>query len=249
MTSYSPEPSASNPSDFENIIDHNSISWLSKDTLKKIEVENINNETYGKVTIKGKKWNIYFELRSVNNSEFQHDWWGSKKFHCNTVNDIIIKLNNDYLITPIEEENISNLKTLIRENYNSINIISYYNTNNNSEWFAYKNITETKLSDMVNLPNFPVVIKKITPTHRSESLLFNKDQYHSYTGNNIVDLDKISVIEVVGYPITIEIIKLDSDEILSYVKDTINKLIVNYDDINNRCPVHRDGINLLEMYI
>jgi hypothetical protein len=47
-----------NIGDFEDIIDHNSINWLSKEKLQQIEIYETDNEIKGKVTIRGKLWNI-----------------------------------------------------------------------------------------------------------------------------------------------------------------------------------------------
>ena len=47
-----------NIGDFEDIIDHNSINWLSKEKLQQIEIYEIDNKIKGKVTIRGKLWNI-----------------------------------------------------------------------------------------------------------------------------------------------------------------------------------------------
>jgi hypothetical protein len=51
-----------NIGDFIDIIDHNYINWLSKDKLKEIEIFEQNNKIYGKVTIRGKKWFIHFDI-------------------------------------------------------------------------------------------------------------------------------------------------------------------------------------------
>jgi hypothetical protein len=47
-----------NIGDFEDIIDHNSINWLSKEKLQQIEIYETDNNIKGKVTIRGKLWNI-----------------------------------------------------------------------------------------------------------------------------------------------------------------------------------------------
>jgi hypothetical protein len=48
--------------DFENIIDHNSINRLSKEKLKDIIIFEKNNNVYGEVIIKGKKWGIEIKI-------------------------------------------------------------------------------------------------------------------------------------------------------------------------------------------
>lgn len=49
--------------DFEDIIDHNSIYWLSKEKLQEIELYIKNKNVFGKVIIRGKEWNIWFEVQ------------------------------------------------------------------------------------------------------------------------------------------------------------------------------------------
>lgn len=51
--------------DFENIIDHNEINWLSKETLQKIILYEEENEIFGKVMIKNKEWFIEFNYYNL----------------------------------------------------------------------------------------------------------------------------------------------------------------------------------------
>jgi hypothetical protein len=48
--------------DFEDSIDHNTINWLSKEKLKDIYIYEKNNEVWGEVMIKGKKWHICINM-------------------------------------------------------------------------------------------------------------------------------------------------------------------------------------------
>jgi hypothetical protein len=66
---------------------------------------------------------------------------------------------------------------------------------------------------------------------------------------SINDLDKIYISEIIGYPITIELIKNDTDSISIHVKNHINKLIEDYDNINKRHPFNKEGSNSLTMYL
>jgi hypothetical protein len=237
-------PDEFNIGDFENLIDHNSISWLSKDILKKIELDKKDNDIYGKVSIKGKIWNIYFELSSLN-TEFDTNWGGSKNFNCNIDNDIIVKSRNNYLIKTEDPMMNDNLKTLIKENNNSINIIYTYNSSpDSSGWFAYKNIKETKLTDFTDTPIFPLILKKNDKNYRLEVNICKKARYDHYLDLWKKDLNNVYVIEITGYLINITLQKISHN-----LQGTINKLIDNYDNINERRPFHREGINLLVMYI
>jgi len=51
-----------NIGDFEELIDHNNINWLSRDKLKEIKIYEIEGEILGEVKIRNKKWIIYFEI-------------------------------------------------------------------------------------------------------------------------------------------------------------------------------------------
>ena len=46
--------------DFEELIVHNSINWLSPEKIKEMEIYEQNSEIKGKINIKGKTWNINF---------------------------------------------------------------------------------------------------------------------------------------------------------------------------------------------
>ena len=62
-------------------------------------------------------------------------------------------------------------------------------------------------------------------------------------------MDNIYINEISGYPISITLQKMSTDDLTIYVKGEINKLIDNYDNVNERRPIHKDENNLLEMYI
>jgi hypothetical protein len=55
-------PGEFNIGDFEDVIDHNYINWLSKEKLKDIYIYEKNNEVWGEVMIKGKKWHICINM-------------------------------------------------------------------------------------------------------------------------------------------------------------------------------------------
>jgi len=55
-------PNEFNIGDFEDWIDHNYINWLSKEKLKDIYIFEKDNEVWGEVMIKGKKWHICINM-------------------------------------------------------------------------------------------------------------------------------------------------------------------------------------------
>lgn len=89
-------PEEFNIGDFEKLIDHNFINWLSKDTLKKIEINKVGNEICGKVSIKGKTWQILFNLDNLNSTEFETNWKGSPDKLSDYVIGEINKLIDNY---------------------------------------------------------------------------------------------------------------------------------------------------------
>lgn len=250
-------PDEFNIGDFEDLIDHNSINWLSKEKLKEIKIYKKNNEIYGKVTIKEKLWIINIEMQSMNHSEFQNGWWGNKKFNCVIENDTIkIYISNSYLIKSMNDDDKDKLNALISENglvhiisYNvkSVPTSTYYDK---IIWFAYHVKKETKLNEINNKPTeFPIIWTKKTIHYISEVVIDSEERYDFYMKNDINDLDKIYISEIIGYPITIELIKNDTDSISIHVKNHINKLIEDYDNINKRHPFNKEGSNSLTMYL
>jgi len=89
-------PGEFNIGDFEKLIDHNFINWLSKDTLKNIKIEKVQGQICGKVSIKGKTWQILFNLDNLNSTEFETNWKGSPDKLSDYVNGEINKLIDNY---------------------------------------------------------------------------------------------------------------------------------------------------------
>ena len=243
-------PNEFNIGDFEKLIDHNFINWLSKDTLKKIEIDKKDKEIYGKVSIKGKTWSILFNLDNLNSTEFETDWVVSRKFNCNIDNNIIVKSKNNYLIKTEDEAMNDSLKTLVSNNNNSINIIYTYDSSPTSNgWFGYKINNETKLTNYTGTPIFPLIFKKTINNYTNEVIIPHKFRYDHYLELWEKDLDKIYVSEITGYLISIKLQIISPDDLPNYVKGEINKLIDNYDNIKERRPFHKEGNNLLEMFM
>ena len=239
------EPDEFNIGDFENIIDHNSINWLSKEKLKQIEIYENKFNVSGKVTIKNKKWIIIFDMWSYKSSEFQSGWWGSKIFKCNIDDDGFIKIHkkNSYIITAKNEENINKLKELIVEN-NDVNIINSYHIG----WFLYHITNDFKFNNEYK-PTFPLIWKKITQNYTTESLINDHEKYNFYLKQDEKDIDKIYINEIIGYVINIELIEKNIIEKMNDIKEIINRKIEKYDFINERIPFNRSSDKFLEVYL
>jgi hypothetical protein len=243
-------PNEFNIGDFENIIDHNNINWLSKEKLKDIYIYEKDNVVSGEVMIKGKRWYIQIDMYSHEESEFRSGWWGSKKFKCNINDDnqIKININNSYIINTVNNDDEYNFKNIINDD-NNVNIINYYDNTTGGSWFGFQIKNETKLSNIVNIPTFPLIWKKVTQHYTSELLLFNKEKYDYYIKSDQKELDKIYINEIIGYTITIKLIEKDINEKINYVKEFINGLIENHDNIKDRHTFSHEGTSLLQMYL
>jgi hypothetical protein len=254
-------PDEFNIGDFEDIIDHNSINWLSKEKLKEIEVYQKDNIVYGQVRIKGKLWIINFEISD--DTEFNHVYrgWCSQKYNCILKDDNIfiniVKLNNfsnaKYQLTTFEEENYNKFISFIKENQN-VNIINYnikekpdsqYYTMN--AWYEFIVNKEYKLDINNKDFTFPLIWKKITQNYTSNALILDEDRYQFYINNNNNELDKIYINEITGYRINIKLVK--NDEIVDNINKFITSLVDNYDNIDKRYPFNRDSSNSLEIYL
>lgn len=231
--------------DFEDIINHNTINWLSKEKLQEVKISEKNDKIFGTVTIRNKKWTIGFDMYDSVTSEFQNGWWGSRKFKCYLENDNMkINEKNAYLITSTNEENINKLKTFVEEDSN-VNIIHCYQLG----WYMYRVTKEITFDPNYTASTFPLIWKKVTQNYTAEALIVNQDRYDFYLKNDEKDLDKISINEIIGYPIKIKLIEQNISEKLNYIKNYFEKLISTYDNIKKRHPVNQEGDNLLQMYI
>lgn len=246
--------------DFEDVINHNSINWLSKDKLKEIIIfTNENNNIEGNVNIRDKEWRIFIEI--YHESEFKAGWWGSKNYKCN-IEDCCIYINKleempihnkKYIIKPLYNLDENNLLKLVETN-NNLLFINYYVKSTTSSylainrWFIFKSIKEYKLSSSDNILNFPIIWKKVTNTYISETLLLSQETYNKYMNNNVKELDNVYIKEIIGYPVTIELLNKENDILMGQIKDYINKLIDNYDDVNKRHPFHQENNNSVSMY-
>ena len=258
-----------NIGDFEDLIDHNSINWLSKDKLKEVEIYLKNDDIMGKVTIQGKVWKIHFEISDDTEFNTGYSHWGSRKYKCDInkedENIVINKITNNkmsntkYILNTISEENNVNFKDMIKTDPN-ISIIQNagYGKPINFIWYAFKINKEYKLKDeknenkLININDvkFPIIWQKRTQHYTSENLFFEEEIYIRYLKNDEKELDKIYIHEVTGYPIKITEAKKDVNQQMENLKEYFNSLVENYHNIlKDRHPVNKIGNSSLEMYL
>jgi len=244
---------------FEDIIDHNTINWLSKDKLKQIEIfKNKDDEIMGKVTIKGKLWYINIHIHDDDTFSKGIGFWGSRTFKCIVDNNIKIHTKASYLIEAEKEEHINDLRSMVQQN-NDINIIHYIrpstkpsNCINETAWFLFHINSETKYTDMTTTtPNFPIIWRKVTKNYISEHIVFNQESYDCYMKSsfNMEEKNNTYIREVTGYTVNITMVPSSTEDKLNYIKEYFNKLVENYDNLNKRHPFNREGNKLLQVYM
>jgi hypothetical protein len=253
------EPGDFDIGDFEDVIDHNTINWLSKEKLKEIEILKNDDKIYGKVQIQGKVWKICIDIHDVNTFSKGIGWWGSRPFKCVVDPNIKIHKKATYLIHAENGEHICDLKSLLKENDNNIHIIDYSrpstkisNSINETVWFLFQINKETKYTDMTTTtPNFPIIWRKVTKHWTSEKIVFDQKDYDNYMKSkfHMEEKDNTYIREVTGYTVNITMVPSSTEDKLNCVKQLINELIENYDNINKRHPFHNEGGNILQMYI
>jgi len=251
-----------NIGDFEDLICHNSINWLSDEKINEIKLCEKNNKIIGNVTIKDKNWTICFDLYSMTTTEFVIGWWGSRLFKCIIEdNAIIINSNNKYAIKCNNDDDCNMLKTLINNDPN-VSFISYYPTKQDeiqTGWFAFRRDNEFKLlndhnlnlfNDMknknninsndfnINISKFPIIWKETTKNNVSETLIRNQENFNFYMKNHILDLNNIYINDITGYHVKIELIEQNNTEKLNYIAK----------HLNSKIPFNREGENILQVY-
>jgi hypothetical protein len=238
--------------DFEESIAHNNINWLSKDKLKEIHIyEDINeNDILGSVNMRGKKWIIYFDIyKAFEFSTTANSCYNNLKFSFNEEDaNIFLSVNNKYSIKSTNNET-EILKKFISEN-NNLKMIYHTMTNT---WYLLKVNKEYKLLDdnnnlSNNNPNFPCLIKDFYHEKSYfESLAINKEQYDFFIAGR--DKSIVFINEIEAYPITIKLKTHKTLELIDYIKNYINSVINNFDNIHERISVNRDGDNSLMVYM
>lgn len=248
--------------DFDDLIDHNSINWLSKHKLQEIELFQKKGKIIGSVVIRDKKWFISFEIHD--DIEFNTGYGRnySRKYKCLLENDNIIinkiKINSisdaKYIIKASEVSDQEKLSSLIQNN-NEVNIINYSRKATKpskyemeSGWYLFQSIKEYKF-DQAQTMNYPITWQKKGSSYDFEVLVFDQETLDRYNKNYEKELDKIYINEVIGYTIDITSVKADIDTLQSNIKEYINGLVENYDDISKRHPVNKEGSNILTFYL
>ena len=252
------EPDEFDIGNFEDIIDHNNINWLSKKKLKEIELFIKNDKVYGKVEIKAKLWYINIDIHDDDTFSKGIGFWGSRPFKCEVDNNIKIHKKATYLIQAEKEEDINDLKSLVQQN-NEVNIINYYRDSTKildsikeSAWFLFHINNETKYTDMkTTTPNFPIIWRKVTKNWTSENIIFNQESYNSNMKSsfNNEEINNTYIREVTGYTVNITMIPSSIEDKLNCIKQYINGLVENYDNVNKRHPFNKEGNKLLQMYM
>ena len=242
-----------NIGDFEDLICHNTINWLSKDKLKEItfSIDEKKDRVLGKVSIKGNEWKIILDV--YNYSEFENSSTNSKKFICyiddgdiyiNRIKDIPIK-NQKYLITAKVDSDSLQLSKLVEENKN-LSFIHFYNHFKNppcSEWIAYRTLKKSKLNlDTKNNLVFPLVLQKKSG-YFYDSYIINQAEFDRMIEINKKDLDNIFIKEIIGYPVTVELLEKDNETLLKDIKEHIKYVIDNDIDI----PFSQEDSNVLSL--
>jgi hypothetical protein len=236
--------------DFEEDI-CNKINWLSKDKLKEITIIEDEDDIYGLVTIKNKKWSIDFEIDET--FEYNPLSCGSyKNFKFILTEDKIIlesyKSGKKYIIESSNNEN-EQLRTFLSENNNLLLIKSYL-----LGWCICKEDNEYKLineeNKIIQEPIAPLLWKNnYSNNNYLESLLHDEKEYNIYIKNNEKILNQIKISEITLHQIKIKLINMNNNEKLDRIKYNIIKQIDEYDDIKKRVPYHRESKDSLRMYI
>lgn len=251
--------------DFEDLIDHNSINWLSKEKLQEIELYQKKGSVYGKVVIKAHPWNVLFEIHEDTEFNTGYGRHYSREYKCLIENDNIIidkpstnsnsVLNNKYIITAYEDSEQELLLSLVQAD-NTVRIINYSRKAlqpskyiMETMWYLFQSTKEYKFDANQETINYPIIWQKKGSSYDCETLIFDQDGYNRYKTINESELDKVYIREVIGYTIKITAIKPDIDTKQNNIKQYINKLVENYDNIEKRHPVNHDGPNTLTMYI
>ena len=249
------EPGDFNIGDFEDIIDHNSINWLSKDKLKEIQIYHENGNIYGKVVIRDELYTININLPDdyTFNTAYSHGC--IKKIDCYIENNIIkIHEKNNFLIKTKYDEDEDKLKNFIKQNNNmnitpcTIKILTPSSFSlMETIWFIYHEESTIKLTDITNNIKYPFLWKNTLNNYNH--IINDLEHFEFLKFNYTTQLDYIYITEIIGYPIIIEEIKKNVNELINDVKNKIDKSIQNYDDINKRLSFNRESKNILEIYL
>lgn len=206
-----------NIGDFEELIDHNTINFLSYSKKNEIEFYVENDVVRGKVSIKGKEWKIDF-LNYYDRSVFEIYLYSLKLDKNNKFTfgyrDYLIKSEND--LTEYQDSN-------------EIFIVNSVKTH------LCKRTKEYNLEDNSNF-NFPFKIKKQMLGSEINKIMFNVDEFQKYleSENKLNGKStKYVITEFIMTTVTIECIKINFDSIINNIKQKLQSSSVPFHRIND----------------
>jgi hypothetical protein len=243
--------------DFEKLIEHNTINWLSKKKLEEIKLYIKNGNIEGKVTIRKKKWIILFDIHKVNEfNSGSSGFYYIKKYECLLENNNIIinimrehsNIIDKYLIVENKLCEKENLHSFIK-NDNKVNIIRYCEEESKSNiFYLFQYTKQYKFDQNQTIVNFPIIWSKKTEYFNYDRLILDQTMYDKCIANE-KNLDEIYISEIFGYEIKIYSIDKNIDVLMNDLKGFINKLITDYDDVSKRYPIHYEENNKFYFYI
>jgi hypothetical protein len=208
--------------DFEELIEHNSINFLSYPKKNEIEFYVENDVVKGKVSIKGKEWKIDF-LNYYDKSVFEIYLYS-------------LKINKDNKFTFGYREYLIKSDNDLTEYQDSYDIFIV----NGVKTHLCKKTKEYNLEDNSNF-NFPFKIKKMILGSEINKIMFNVDEFQKYleSENKLNGKSaKYVITEFIMTTVTIECIKIDFDSIIHNIKQKLE---------NSSVPFHKINDELLEV--
>lgn len=239
--------------DFENLIDHNSINWLSIKKLKEIKFFEKNNKVIGSVEIKGKLWAIDCYVHQ--DFEYNH--------FIKSLHDLKITFENNHILffdksmkIDIHKRNyLGILKNDDINNFTSIkdsNNISVINNSNKNDLYIYKVDKEYKINkDNYGEPKLPCIFIN-NEYYKYEILLLSKEMFDARINFESKNNNKNTywiIKEITCCPITLDVVKKNNETLIKEITDYINVKIANYDNIKERIPFSRSDNKTLEIFL
>jgi len=234
--------------DFEDLIDHNSINWLSLKKLKEIKIFEKNNTVVGSVEIKGKLWNV---------DCYVHQQFEGRIFE-NSFNKLKISFENNQILF-LDKSKINDLSRInyfgkLNNNVDTIEINNFINNNilsiidrKKNDWYIYK-VDKTYEYNKED-PIFPCIL--INKKYHYKLLFLNKEDFDirikfKTTQNN---LSSLTIEEITGYSITVDIIKKNNETLIKEITDYINYKIEKFNNVKERLSFSRSDNQTLELFL
>ena len=236
--------------DFEDLIDHNSINWLSLKKLKEIKFFEKNNKVIGSVEIKGQLWDIdCYVHQEFESREFMKSLdYLKKNFEYNQI--ILTNMSNindihkkKYLAT-LKNDDMNTFNS-IKESYSYVSII---NDPNNNEWYIYKVDKEYTINkDNYGEPKLPCIF-----INNYEILLLSKEMFDKRINFEIKDDNKNTdwiIKEITCCPIKLDIVKKNNKTLIKEITYCIDEKIEKYDNFKERIPFYKSDNKTLEIFL